>query len=666
MKNEVFEMQYSVRQQYLNQEKFKKGFDNEHISKRYCPGMECLEYYNEYINDTEKITTYNITEYGIEFEIKLICPTRIFENIMKNKSKIHILTNSVRTIAKTNNGNEIYVDEKNNELGFTMFCPNYYEWFQKQKWNNDVFVYIVTSMNMYESYKDFFPNFIYVIQPDITNILSYMSVGLTRFTALSFAKKIGLDIAFFLDDTIFDLKKTPNDIIQLKDIILLFEQLSTDAREPNVGYIGLCSSSFIGDTKWENNLKHTGQIIDTIQEGKIYDKTRIFNTKSWDELLQLGTDFSDHSFLNPHRPNFIVVNVSNVKLKNINYNPIHTIGEDIYFSKQLVLANLVLKQANVLFVRPSEKRRPKTCSLDGVCEIESALKSPKDIELFMKKDLDVIYLDFIMYQGRMIFMDKTGIRGASGTYGPIRFINANQKKSIENKIKKHPCLKKYMVDATVENITNSQLTYLHTNKYIYEDSDIFQILNIPFSTLSCKDNYKRICESIQHTFGLGGIEYLREDQTGKLTPSTGMYKYVKDYEYIESIIDMHINLYYKTDICFRNIVNDFTESISNELEIKSLECIGILTLLTPIKNIENKKKRYRIFEYLAIMARLKRIQFLLKTEPKDMKRINTIIMSMQNSNMYNLDFNEIVYNCDNSISTIKKKLQNIGRWNEPS
>ena len=70
---------------------------------------------------------------------------------------------------------------------------------------------------------------------------------------------------------------------------------------------------------------------DSVENTSIYMRDFINKPRLISEIPTSYT--SGLSFLNPHRLKLIIVNVRVVKNKNIIYNPLHTMAEDLYFTK---------------------------------------------------------------------------------------------------------------------------------------------------------------------------------------------------------------------------------------------------------------------------------------------------------------------------------------------
>ena len=586
------EREYShyFKQRVTSMESKQSAFDYGHVTSRRFPGIESPTYFDKYngsrivkreidVQDTMK------SDFGMYAScIKSITMSgpdsildAIIDDVNKNTGAVHIFTNSVRKIANVTADTEIYEDDTGAETGLTMFAPNYYEWFPESKWNtpNGLFVYIVTTRSMHPHYERFFPHFVYIIQPEPSELyLPYGSVGLTRMAALTTAKAMGLNDAFFLDDTVFDLK-APSTTANLSptEIVRTLQSLRTLAVGPNVGYVGLCTGAFLGSAEWETSAISNGFFTDEIRNGV---KVRVFSSRPKEEALQTTTDFGSLSFVNQHRPNFIVVNVKNIRDFKLNYNPVHTIGEDIFFTGRIVCKGLNILQANVRFIRPGDSRRPKTCSADGVCEIQSWLKTQSEEDALSRKDVDVVFSDFHMYNGRLLFLTRQGVIGGAGVYGPVRVMSEHAYMPYATLLKKAlpnaspACVSRYTGDLKGE---HDKLYYTHTNRLIYfansnGGENTKQILSKPIkcNTQACNDG------ALQTNFGLASYE------DGMLLQSTGMYKYIKDYEYIQSSIDHHMFRMYKTSpssgpSSMRNVVKSpfYGEPPQNHLRTSGVE-----------------------------------------------------------------------------------------------
>jgi hypothetical protein len=500
------------------------------------------------------------------------------------ESAIHIFTNSVRDLAVMQGETESYIDVTGSETGLTMFAANYYEWFPQSAWNRDVFVYIVTTEDKYPQYQTFFPHFVFIIQPTAAAVnLPNGSVGLTRLTALTAAKVMGLPVACFLDDTVFDIVSDvePNLSADPAKAMMAFRQLQKLASDEDMGYVGLCTGALLGNSQWEKTSKQHRFFTDTDigGPGSAIRKVRTFGKGPIDEHLQSETDYGSVSLVNHHRPNFIVVNVKNVADKGLTYLPVHSIGEDIFFTGLLVRSGLGILQANLRFIRPGDERRPKTCSADSAdcgSAVESWLKTEHEIATFAKNDVDIIFADFHMYNGRFLYISPDGVIGGAGVYGPIRVLNKAQRNKLNSAIDgalegKSPeevqsCKQRYMGPLTTTG-TNSHMYFTHTNRFIYHGSDKAQQFypNMLNTSINCQkdgqghcmyvcekhENGREVCpdnsvaaaiSSAYANFGLGSFE--KQGNTYTLYKSTGMYKYIKDYEYIQSALDTHVSKMY--------------------------------------------------------------------------------------------------------------------------
>lgn len=612
-----------------------------HETLRQEPGIESMQMFKS-LEGTKivyvKLQTADVVsaDFGEELgntirTITLTGPKSMIEVALSKDATdaIHIFTNSVRTICTIGDNAETYVDQSGSELGLTMFAPNYYEWFQQADWNTKVFVYIVTTNAMLPHYRRFFPHFMFLIQPDPSSLyIPYGSVGLTRMTTMTAAKSIGCKTAFFLDDTVFDMQGPDMTTINARNMLHTCRQLINIAKGDDIGYVGLCTGAFLGDSPWETTSKKNGFFQDEILPDGT--KIRIFSSAPKDESLQTTTDFGDLSFVNQHRPNFIVVNMDNMRKNHINYNPVHTIGEDIYLTGRIVCKGLIIKQANYRFIRPGDDRRPKTCSSDGVCARESVMKTNAERDALRRKDTDVIFADFRMYNGRMMFVTENGIIGGAGVYGPVRVINDGVYADIQDRIildtANKTCIDEYMGKLS------TGVRFTHTNRFTYDDNireaiskDGTKTCNAAGDSITCRQN-----------FGLGSV------QNSQLLPSTGMYKYIKDYEFIQSRLDEHLVNYYTNSTTAAtglryDVVNPTWKSLLDNFLTKNkiLPCLrNTRIIMHPTRDSDARKARYKLQQYFSTTLRLLRIEEIRRVNANARGGINEDAISRINAIMF--------------------------------
>ena len=596
--------------------RFRAAFPHGHETLRRCPGMESPAYFDaaaarpdgerevcEARLDAPGVLARDLGRYAAGAlsrlgEVRVRGCRYLLEALERSDraASTYVVTNSVREVMAVGpDGRESYFKDDESERGLTLVAANYYEWFPPAAWNASVFVVVVTNERFYPTYLRLFPHFLFAIQPDHAGVLPYPCVGLTRFTALTAAKALAVRTVFFLDDTVYDLLQPPSgpgrryDVTGPAENQRIFGRLRALASRPRVGYVGLCTGSFLGDQQWERESRAHGMFANA---GAGFARLRTFASLAGggpvDETLLDSSDFGAVSFANQHRPNFVCVNVGAAAEAGANYVPVHTIGEDIYFTGRLVAAGLTILQANVAFMRPGEDRRPKTCSADGSCALEGWLKEPDTVAALLRNNFDAIMADFFMYNGRYLFSSERGIVGAAGVYGPVRILTADQYRRVQREVSgaledagvpegepRAKCMGKYMgalkdtgKDLLFFSYAN-RLTYFGDQRALADETrrphqvcEYLQCNNLTEevgvvceNADRCKLDIARLCEGDKATgehcriartlqatyrnFGLAGVE--AGGTALRLYQTTGMYKYIKDYEFLQSCTDNHLH-----------------------------------------------------------------------------------------------------------------------------
>jgi len=263
------------------------------------------------------------------------------------------------------------------------------------------FVVIVTTKDLYDAYRQLYPHFIIIIQPNT----SFQCVGLTRHTELLISIKCMLKKIACIDDNIinilmgnFDYNTAKsnefynsyylNKLTILEDLFKLdkikLDNLNNgekiEINIDNYGYLGLANSlkSYDKNEEWvknsftQNYFKDylvndiKSNIIDIfnplkleIKNKNLYFRDYINTPHNSSEIP--SSDVADLSFLNPHRLKFIIINVDNMVKHKISYNPLHTMAEDIFLTREIFKKNLKTCQISLNITAPKDTRRPITC-----------------------------------------------------------------------------------------------------------------------------------------------------------------------------------------------------------------------------------------------------------------------------------------------------------------
>jgi hypothetical protein len=595
----------------------------------------------------------------------------------------YLLTNSIRTLFNNDklsnyNGinelNEIETDyyssinEDNidNEAQACLQVNNFNTCFD----NKDKLIHFVcTSKKKLCEYMRLYPHKVFIIQPE-NNIIN-PNVGMTRNTVLNFCFFCNLKKALFLDDTIYELYYKDVDIVQQESLYSFLNPQILSSSErivlpkwdflmnylfnsdkymynkkinqlritekgdylidwKNIGYIGFCSGSFLDKSKWEQDFFNSNYIVDYdyiyTDKNSISLRIRnyINNNNTSIEKLQTCTDMLSKSFINPHRPNMILVNCYELKNKNINYNSIHSIGEDIVFSKSIFTSNLQILHINTAFMRPSDNRRPKTCSItnnDEICVLNSDIMDQTEIDKYHSTMFAYKFIDFFIFRGRIIFLQKNGIVGGSGVYGPVKtivnniynyIINQLESKEIEKMCYGRYINNNYNIKTLYPfNINYKDIVIEINNKHIRKlfDNKINSIFNKEFidlitikyfngndiSNLTLEKLFEKISDNnfllkkyIETNINVLNsspyIGYEKDELTDiiNISKGTGMIKYVQDYEFLNFEQYRLFDIFYNNVKEIKYLVNIFYDIINldkfvfNDYDLydkKTIDCI---------------------------------------------------------------------------------------------
>jgi len=498
-----------------------------------------------------------------------------------------------------------------NEDPITQQYCNFYEYLDmknKEDYYNK-FVVIITNENLYNAYRELYPHFIIATQPNV----SFPCAGLTRYTALALSTHANLNRVIFSDDNVININiagfnyvtQSPSmyasyrlqnvkilEDLFLKDTLELIQlndefnkkceknKTRGDRQSINLndyGYLG-SSNGFGGfnhKASWVQNSfnqdyfhdytvsdirvdsSHIKEASVPITNDNIYIRDFINKKRHISEIPT--SDTADLSFINPHRLKFIIVNVQVIKEKKISYNPLHTMAEDIYFTREIFQKNLKTCQLSIGITLPKDNRRPITCRSDA-CPDEDCynLIEPKNIESLKK-----IYphrADLITYLGGLLFFNKTGVLAYGGAFGPAKLLTVDDtlkyNLSVTDKINKDndildankgTCINKFSTKLANYKINDEivdNINYIEPNKYkniIYENNDfnytqqkrMENVLNYFTNKMSNITNTKTRQEYIKNFLKTYVMWYdiISISSFKNISKSTGMFKYVKEYEF---------------------------------------------------------------------------------------------------------------------------------------
>lgn len=512
------------------------------------------------------------------------------------------------------------------------------------------FVVIITNNNLYNAYRQIYPHFIIVIQPNV----SFQCVGLTRYTGLNIAFKANLNRVIFSDDNVININfpnfkydtatggdfyksKLLKNVKILEDIFnkdtLTIKQLNTEHDKDckstttkdnettinlnDYGYLG-SSNGFGGfnrNASWVvnsfrqdyfhdyviNGINIDGSHVEGnsyIENNSIYIRDFINKPRLISEIPT--SDTSGLSFLNPHRLKLIIVNVQVVKDKNIIYNPLHTMAEDLYFTKEIFQKGLKTCQLSIGITLPKDNRRPITCISDVGCTIE------KNYNLIEQQNIETIKKifphrsDLITYLGGLLFFNKTGVLAYGGSFGPAKLLNVQLAKqyneSLKTKIEddteiakenKGKCFDKFSTKTALYKSNNNivdRINYIEPNKYkdiIYEkntytESEQDRMTNVldyfinKMTKITNTDTRKIYIKQFLQTYVMW-YDIISISSSKTLSSSTGMFKYVREYE-IENIISFtSFTQFYddnkeKINKIYKNI-NSIKEELNQEVDL---------------------------------------------------------------------------------------------------
>ena len=560
------------------------------------------------------------------------------------------------------------------EEPFTMQYCNYYDLFDNDNNNlyNEIFVVIVTSSNCVDSLRRIYPHFLILEQPDeIDGVGLTKHTALAYANILQLDKILLLDdnvadfIAYIDDEKVLVRKEANCSIITdktknilernkilkikksrtfrsiLKDFVwnkseikgkILTNPEIDDIKlnqskykiSDNIGSINFNNIGYIGfgeqiwSDEWEYHGRNDGFFTDLLIENnmimRIYNSGPNLNILTPLKQESINNSLSDHatrSVRNPHRSKAYILNLKILREKNINFNPLYTIGEDIDFTKKIILNGLITTQLNMKYIQPSLDRRPRACL--------TCVSGEKILNITDSSPIRGIMSDFYIYNGRHIMINSKGIYGASGVYGPLKILTTLLEKNLH--ITKE-CRSDFIKTGTIEGIsikytrsglepTSMEVGYTHRartgldreysragytnpgiplldnntlNKFQYDDySDnancaYVETMNVDFET---SDDFRSVENDI-------------------LYPSIGMKKYYKDYQYIDTkmhelfAIFMKENHFEEKLIFKLNNIKCDNSLLSKFYENMNANYTMAYYLLTSFSNFIKKTEYYRL------------------------------------------------------------------------
>lgn len=497
------------------------------------------------------------------------------------------------------------------------YC-NFYEYLDmktKEDYLNK-FVVIITNEKLLNVYRELYPHFIIVTQPNV----SFQCVGLTRYTALAVSSHVNLNRVIFSDDNVININ-IPNfnydtqqpslytsyrlqntkileelftkDELQIKQLNNEYDKNNTLTKIKDAiktinlneyGYLGSSNGfgGFNNQASWvqhsfKNDYFHDYTINDlTIKQtdmANIKDSSQINNINIFMRdfinkprfISEIPTsDTAGSSFINPHRLKFIIVNVQVIKSKNITYNPLHTMAEDIYFTREIFQKGLKTCQISIGITLPKDSRRPITCVSTTVCKLEDNYNLIESNQIVQLKQVFPHRSDLITYLGGLLFYNKSGVLAYGGAFGPAKLLDiqlaSTYNESLKNKItseteisdeNKQACFNKFSTKFAVYKGNNEVLdmvNYIEPNKYksiIYENDSynkkeqerMTETLDYFVNKMSKITNTKTRREYIKNFLKSYVMWYdiISVSNQKTISGSTGMFKYVREYE-LENIL----------------------------------------------------------------------------------------------------------------------------------
>lgn len=629
---------------YSLMEKVRNKLPKKHNSTRNYSSMESYSMFNKFKKsqlvekklDISKINKSNIGNYINHSLLKsfntisISGPKQLVDSFLNqdpNKHNINIFINSVRYIP---GGDQLWdldfvisnkIDQYQSsqyisqEQPFTQQYCNWYNYFESDKnFNYDnVFVVIVTTELLYNAYRDIYPHFIICTQMPC----NISGVGLTKYCSLSLAYYIGLKKILFIDDNVVDLAKykstmssysessrddnsesSHDKMSSIFDIAKFISELfviNEIAGIPikNFGILGF-GTGHIGNDIYEQYLSKNNFISDQTIFLKstddipirIYTPNKLSNTNhSW----CIG---GDRPVPNPHRPKIIFLNTGELIKKNINFNLSHIIGEDIHLTKSIYLNKLLIGQFGLIYIAPFDDRRPKLSIHENVTLDNKRISSDYNYRFMNQNIIDRLnqhffietMADFIMLNGKIMYINSDGVYGGSGAYGPIRIVTKKDVFEIKNKIGSHHdsnriiqkgflgsnnLLSVYYIRPNRFKLDLTNTDYYtrshHINDYFifdkseyidykskkYTDSRDFLLKILQMHDLACSDKVNN-----------DNILYL----------SSGMPKYILQYEFINNELIRRFSLFCQKKI-FSDLISSTLKKISNKIKFDKNDMI---------------------------------------------------------------------------------------------
>ncbi len=609
----------------------------EHITTEYNNYPNFKNYNNLYITGPDELIKNFINQNPVDRKVNIFIPSvrttvksdniislcRIPYNKLQNyEENKDIISNYIKQYGTTQNGTIV-------EDPITQQYCNFYNFFENEEgydYTKD-FVVIFTNKTLIPLYKVLFPHFIFIAQPDV----SHRCVGLTRYTTTALAYLLGLHRIVVADDNTININTQNYDYIEnknknkdhqpfmktsLEDLNLFRElikkdkiiinDLNIDNKQyildvDNYGYIG-SSATMPSYAGWVQ-ISHDKEYFRDYESEPINSKKFIVRDYiNKDHINRFPDDIPNSeadtkSFLNPHRSKLLILNTKILYKNKISYNPIHTMTEDLYFSREIFLKKIKTVQLSFNYSMPKLERRPATCTnvITESCIIDPQNNLLEPTTLTTIKSLYPFRTELFTYKGGLIFFNKNSFIGNAGTYGPAKILQNNMVAVINDKVNKsidadinittenkESCKElyrtKYMdyIHKTNHNnddiIIKGEINYMLPNKFqnlIYDEEPIGNLIhNYPFeirkntaqqyfrnnltisypniedkppSTINIynKDNeiyYKYFINNYIKYYDI--VSILANNQIAKFG---GMEKYLRDYEY-ENIL------------CFQNFI----------------------------------------------------------------------------------------------------------------
>lgn len=656
-------------------EKMRTELPCHHKCYRDSPCMESRIMFDKFvksplITETLDITSINTACIGnfinhptlhIYNRINISGPASLVTAFMNKTSKVNIFINAVKPIPGTHSlWNKEFVilkqlttattkTYKSLEQPFTQQYCNWYEFFERlygPTYDYRHFIVIITTEAMLDAYREVYPHFLICTQAPG----EIRGLGFTRYTGLTLAYHLQLTRIIQMDDNIVDLLIYHGEGCTAETLcpINVIEQLFIERSFNGIGLVEFNRGAPIGNRHYERFLRDNHYVTDgelklttTIEPSAI--PTRTYTAKPVDLTNITWSGCEETSVPNPHRPKIVLINTELLWHYRINYQLSLFIGEDINFTRSVLLHKLPITVLNITYVDPYDDRRPRLEIFQSTERTKyneityNRFLSKEEIILLNKKYFIETMADMIMFNGNVIYCDDQGVYAGSGVYGPYRIITRQDQQTITSFIGEKYKLSRYIKIGYLGLPNNYQAYYVRTNKFNYHlnnvdrkwrFNNIYQYLlttesiNSIVETDKFKSTVKYISKFINSYDLVCAVDSLpcntddscesikSPSQHKILQPGTGMVKYSLQYEYLDHRLQVFFSFFTKTTIFLPYIQTTYKMIIEQKNEV--IDYLLMDDLIFYLEHYSVAPARiYKILSLLVLYVKFNALKFII-------------------------------------------------------